>query len=64
MVFVPSLVLADAMEVDPPRSGYQPKRALFCAIEDWIPEFYKPKGKLFLHCIYISAIYLSVMNSI
>lgn len=28
---------------------YQPRRALQCAIDDWLPEFYKPKGK---SCLY------------
>ena len=24
--------------------GYQPRRALLCAVEDWLPELYKPRG--------------------
>lgn len=45
---------ADAMEVDSPKHGYEPKKALMCAIEDWIPEFYKSKGQLLLMLLYTS----------
>ena len=25
--------------------SYQPRKALICAVEDWLPELYKPKGQ-------------------